>query len=157
MATGTTVCACPPDHAGRLCNIGESLDFRAAWPRVLRPRLTTHRAARSAGPALLCGEWHRVPRRGQHGGLGPQLPGLELRPALPGAARGLCGRRGPPRPGAPRLLPVSTGRAGPVPGSPLGLGGCVARGAQGQGLEPPAEGAKGCGVGVGRVPGAAPS
>lgn len=24
VATGTTVCACPPGHAGRLCNIGES-------------------------------------------------------------------------------------------------------------------------------------
>ena len=108
VATGTTVCACPPDYAGRLCNIGESPSLRALCAPC--PAAQAHRTptAHSARPALLRGDWHRVPRRGQHGGLGPQLPGLELRPALPGAARGLRGCRGPPGPGPSRLLPVST-------------------------------------------------
>ena len=108
VATGTTVCACPPDYAGRLCNIGELPSLRAVW--APRPAAQAHRTptAHSARPALLRGDWHRVPRRGQHSGLRPQLPGLELRPALPGAARGLRGCRGPPGPGPPRLLPVST-------------------------------------------------
>ncbi|XP_068399615.1 hepatocyte growth factor activator isoform X1 [Eschrichtius robustus] len=82
-----------PDHGHR--------DHRVRLPPRPRRAALQH----CAGPALLRGERHRVPRCGQHGGLGPQLLGLELRPALPGAARGLRGRRGPPRPGAPRLLP----------------------------------------------------
>lgn len=136
MATGTTVCACPPGHAGRLCNIGESLGpgSHMGCPPGAVPWGPGVGVGAASGPGspmarhdapsacteLLRGEWHRVPRRGQHGGVGPQLLGLELRPAVPGTSRGLGGHCSPAWPGPSRLLPVSTGWAGSVPGGGVG-------------------------------------